>query len=117
MKKYFITFAVVLGLGVYAFSAYNTPPASSQKKIQFTDTVMSGYPDAVQMPSNSLTNSNGVFTMVIVPVANAAPRTNLTPNGVGQLVFDSTSNVLCIATGTVKTSWALVTATGTACSH
>ena len=50
-------------------------------------------------------------------LSNAAPRTNITPVAVGALIWDSAGSVVCMATGTTKTSWTLITASNTACPH
>lgn len=117
MKKYLVGLFAVFVLGIYAWAAYNEPPASSQSKIQFTDKSSSGYPDVIQYPRGTITQSGGIFTLEVVVSTNTAPRTNITPTHIGQLILDVAANDLCVATGTTVTSWAQVKSTGTPCAH
>jgi hypothetical protein len=50
-------------------------------------------------------------------LSNAAPRTNLTPQVAGTLVWNSADAQLCVSTGTTVTSWVQVSDGSTACSH
>ena len=54
---------------------------------------------------------------VRLPMADPAPRTNLTPSFPGQFVYDQTGKVICYSTGTLNTQWAIITSSSTACPH
>lgn len=51
-----------------------------------------------------------------LPSASAI-RGTLTPGKKGEIVYDSTANEVCLATGTVTTSWARMAAPTVACTH
>lgn len=48
---------------------------------------------------------------------DAAPRTNITPEEAGDLIWNSADGELCVSTGTVATSWVQAADQSTACSH
>lgn len=50
---------------------------------------------------------------------NAAPRTNVTPTSIGQLILNTTPapSQLCYSTGTIPSSWVQVADGITACSN
>lgn len=64
---------------------------------------------------SSATVGNMLLTGYFSPQRNAAPRTNVTPAFIGQLIFNTTQNEYCISTGTAVSQWANIGSTTTAC--
>lgn len=57
------------------------------------------------------------FNGQLVLLADAAPRTNVTPAAAGSLIRNSTANEVCIATGVLKSQWAIFGSTNTPCKN
>lgn len=72
--------------------------------------------------ASSFTGTVSAATSTIRVFISSAPRTMITPGGIGQLVWNTTDNQLCVATASVLGSFVLATTTNTvgtvnACGH
>jgi hypothetical protein len=101
MRKYILY--LVLGISGLAFSA--SPP------YHIKDSAIQGNFEDIYNKVDALNRSTNT-----APISDSAPRTNVTPQHAGQMIYNSTDDQICYATGTVKSSWSYQNKT-TACSH
>ena len=66
--------------------------------------------------SGAVSQSTTTMTGLLMLWTSAAPLT-ITPVRAGALIWNTTDLEVCVATGTVASSWAKIISTGTACSH
>lgn len=67
----------------------------------------------------TLTSNSGTFNSILVIPSNAAPRTNVTPTSIGQLIRNTGTDPdeICFSTGTTLPTWVLIRSANTACSN
>lgn len=102
-------------VGMYFQAAENWSSTANGTKILFKTT-----PLTTAVPATALTIAGGevtIGTSLFTLPSNAAPKTNVTPTAVGQLIYNSTANQLCVSTGTALNTWVQVADGTTACSN
>ncbi len=113
MKKYILMSGLLLmSRWIYALT-YNAGDAGSNNQASLTITTLT----ATTENATTITGTNISATGNISIPTDAAPRTNVTPNRAGNLIFNSTDSQLCMSTGTTASTWAIAATTGTKCGH
>jgi len=65
--------------------------------------------------TNTFTGDVSMSTATFRVRYSAAPRSSLTPSGIGEIVWNGTNSELCVSTGSVLSSWVRVSTPTLAC--
>lgn len=91
----------------------NVLPSAGGDNLFFRDVQNNRIAIGTTTPSCALDVSTGTIGL---PLA-ASIRGVLTPGREGVMIWDSVAHEICVATGTVSTSWARAASPTTACTH
>lgn len=116
MKRYFLSLVFFASSSVYPLSYDSGNFGLSSTSVVTISTVNANVVgNVIGNVTGSIVGSTATISSRFVMPSNSAPRTNVTPVGAGQLIFNSSQNELCVSSGSTASTWVKVTSTITAC--